>query len=189
MPALPNICSALDLDIQEGITSLCVSSPNYSPERSGVGGLGPDTPLTLEAPDQSEVQSETHQPMREENDAWPGEECGGEARVKPHHQDSLKSSSPTTTRHSKCLPGFCSESAINSILYQVSSCHPPYREFTRCPRVRSASRLYNSSLPSARKSEISVTVTGDCDVKCHTCNTLVTRCVTGRDNGDTYLLL
>ena len=46
-----------------------------------------------------------------------------------------------------------------------------------------------SSLPSARKSEISITVTGDCDVKCHTCNTLVTRCVTGRDNGDTYLLL
>ena len=34
--------------IQEGITSLCVSSPSYSPERGGVGGLGPDTPLTPE---------------------------------------------------------------------------------------------------------------------------------------------
>ena len=81
--------------IQEGITSLCVSSPNYSPERGGVGGLGPDTPLTSEPLDQSELELETSQPIREENEAWPGEECGGEARVKPHHQDSLKSSSPT----------------------------------------------------------------------------------------------
>ena len=55
--------------IQEGITSLCFSSPNYSPERGGVGGLGPDTPLTSEPRDQSELELETHQPIREENEA------------------------------------------------------------------------------------------------------------------------
>ena len=55
--------------IQEGITSLCVSSPNYSPERGGVGGLGPDTPLTSEPRDQSELELETSQPIREENEA------------------------------------------------------------------------------------------------------------------------
>ena len=69
---MPRPLKYLQCIIQEGITSLtslCVSSPIYSLERSGVGGLGPDTPLTSEALDQSERELEPSQPIREENEA------------------------------------------------------------------------------------------------------------------------
>ena len=69
MPRSPKYLQCIK-PIQEGIiTSPRVSSLIYSPERGGVGGLGPDTPLTLEPTDQSEPQPETHQPMGEENEA------------------------------------------------------------------------------------------------------------------------
>ena len=115
---------------------------------------------------------------------WPGL-CGGEAGLAHHY---LLSSSPTMLQKPS---GALLWSMIHGYLsFLTSTRHYKYEE---CDAISSPEsdplKLIQCRVLSPGKSEISVTVTGDCDVKCHTCDTLVTRCVTGRDNGDTYLLL